>query len=247
MIAARNEMSSPGEYYNSLPPISKAFGTLCFFTTVLVQIQILNPDLLYLSYSDVFKNFQIWRLITSFFFLGKFSINFGIRLLMIARYGVQLEKGTFEKRTADFLWMMIFGAISLLVLSAVPFLQTYYLGVPMVSMLLYVWSREYPNSQISMYGLVQLRSFYLPWAMLGLDVIFGSQILPGLLGILVGHLYYFFSVLHPLASGKNYLKTPMWVHKIVARFRIGVQANATVRPANTGPSAFRGRGYRLNQ
>ena len=48
--------------------------------------------------------------------------------------------------------------------------------------------------------------------MLGLDVIFGSPILPGLLGILVGHLYYFFSVLHPLASGKNYLKTPMWVY-----------------------------------
>lgn len=32
-----------------------------------------------------------------------------------ARYGVQLEKSTFERRTADFLWMMIFGAISLLV------------------------------------------------------------------------------------------------------------------------------------
>lgn len=243
----RNEMSSPGEYYNSLPPISKAFGTLCFFTTVLVQLQILNPGLLFLSYPYVFKNFEIWRLFTSFFFLGKFSINFGIRLLMIARYGVQLEKGSFEKRTADFLWMMIFGAISLLVLSAIPFLQTYFLAVPMVSMLLYVWSREYPNSQISMYGLVQLRSFYLPWAMLGLDVIFGSPIMPGLLGILVGHLYYFFSVLHPLASGKNYLKTPMWVHKVVARFRIGMQANAPVRAANTGPSAFRGRGYRLNQ
>ena len=32
-----------------------------------------------------------------------------------ARYGVMLEKGAFDKRTADFLWMMIFGAISLLV------------------------------------------------------------------------------------------------------------------------------------
>ncbi|BAF16752.2 Os05g0187800, partial [Oryza sativa Japonica Group] len=42
-------------------------------------------------------------------------------------------------------------------LSAIPFLDIYFLGVPMVSMLLYVWSREYPNSQISMYGLVQLR------------------------------------------------------------------------------------------
>lgn len=48
--------------------------------------------------------------------------------------------------------------------------------------------------------------------MLALDVIFGSSILPGLLGIMVGHLYYFFTVLHPLASGKNYLKTPMWVY-----------------------------------
>lgn len=32
-----------------------------------------------------------------------------------ARYGVNLEKGPFERRTADFLWMMIFGALSLLV------------------------------------------------------------------------------------------------------------------------------------
>ncbi|KAF2929484.1 hypothetical protein DAI22_05g060900 [Oryza sativa Japonica Group] len=211
-------MSSPAEYYNSLPPISKAYGTLCFFATVLCQLQILNPPFLALYYPFVFKKFQIWRLFTSFFFLGKFSINFGIRLLMIARYGVQLEKGAFEKRTADFLWMMIFGAISLLALSAIPFLDIYFLGVPMVSMLLYVWSREYPNSQISMYGLVQLRSFYLPWAMLGLDVIFGSEILPGLLGILVGHTYYFLSVLHPLATGKNYLKTPMWVYPFLYGF-----------------------------
>ena len=46
-------------YYNSLPPISKAFGTLCFFTTVLVQIQILPPGLLFLSYPHVFKNFEV--------------------------------------------------------------------------------------------------------------------------------------------------------------------------------------------
>ena len=32
-----------------------------------------------------------------------------------ARYGVQLEKGPFDRRTADFLWMMIFGSFSLLV------------------------------------------------------------------------------------------------------------------------------------
>jgi hypothetical protein len=39
-------------------------------------------------------------------------------------------------------------------------------------------------------------------------------------------------------------------HKIVARFRIGMQANAPVRPpanGNAGTGAFRGRSYRLNQ
>lgn len=41
-----------------------------------------------------------------------------------ARYGVQLESGPFQRRTADFLWMMIFGALSLLV--------CFYLGIMLI-------------------------------------------------------------------------------------------------------------------
>ena len=55
-------------------------------------------------------------------------INIGFCMLAYrARYGVQLEKGSFENRTADFLWMMIFDAISLLVCDTASFyvLQTY--------------------------------------------------------------------------------------------------------------------------
>lgn len=48
--------------------------------------------------------------------------------------------------------------------------------------------------------------------MLALDVIFGSPLVPDLLGIIAGHLYYFLTVLHPLATGKNLLKTPKWVY-----------------------------------
>jgi len=58
---------------------------------------------------------QVTSTILSIFSLQQL---FEIDLLILAyraRYGVQLEKGAFEKRTADFLWMMIFGAISLLV------------------------------------------------------------------------------------------------------------------------------------
>ncbi|RVW79256.1 Derlin-1 [Vitis vinifera] len=171
---------------------------------------------------------------------------------MIARYGVQLEKGVFERRTADFLWMMIFGALTLLVLSAIPLLWTPFLGVSLVFMLLYVWSREFPNAQINLYGLVQLKAFYFPWAMLALDVIFGSQILPDLLGIVAGHLYYFLTVLHPLFHREEHIKnSKMGVeiesrHKLVARFRIGYPTTAPAQPERAAGVAFRGRGYRLN-
>ncbi|GMP59607.1 hypothetical protein CsSME_00022828 [Camellia sinensis var. sinensis] len=238
-------MSSPAEFYSSLPPISKTYGTLCLFFTTANQFGLYHPKYIALIYERLFLHFEVWRLITNFFFLGQFSINFGIRLLMIARYGVQLENGPFQRRTADFLWMMIFGAFTLLALSVIPWFRSPFLGVSLVFMLLYVWSREFPNANINIYGLVSLKAFYLPWAMLALDVIFGSKLQPDLLGIVAGHLYYFLTVLHPLAGGKNILKTPTWVHKLVARWGIGAPTNSHAQTDRTQGVTFRGRSYRL--
>ncbi|GAB2292422.1 ER-associated protein degradation protein [Dionaea muscipula] len=241
-------MSSPAEWYHSLPPISKAYGTMCVVFTAAFQLGLYHPGHIALFYGPVFKRLQVWRLFTNFFFLGPFSMNFGIRLLMIARYGVQLEQGPFDRRTADFLWMIIFGGSTLLVFAAIPLFRFPFLGISLVFMLVYVWSREYPNAQINIYGLFTLKGFYLPWAMIGLDVIFGSPLLPNLLGIVAGHLYYFLTVLHPLAGGKNILKTPYWIRKAVARWRIGAQVGApsaahSQPERTTGP--FTGRGRRL--
>ncbi|KAH0871376.1 hypothetical protein HID58_078398 [Brassica napus] len=115
-----------------------------------------------------------------------------------------------------------------------------------------LWSREFPNANISLYGLVNLKllhmAFYLPWAMLALD----------LLGIIAGHLYYFLTVLRPLATGKNYLKTPKWVWRtgapVAAREASGVGAavgggdgaySSARAPPESSNTAFRGRSYRL--
>nr|DAD18424.1 TPA_asm: hypothetical protein HUJ06_019887 [Nelumbo nucifera] len=211
-------MSTPGEYYRSLPPVSKTYGVACLMTTSAFYLQLYDPLNI------------VWRFITNFFFLGPFSIQFAVRLLMIARYGVLLEKGPFDKRTADFLWMMIFGALSLLVSAAVPFLWNTFMGVSLVFMLVYVWAREFPNAKINIYGVVTLKGFYLPWAMLALDLIFGSPLKPDILGIVVGHLYYFLSVIHPLTGGRDILKTPVWVHKVVAFWGEGAQINSPVQP-----------------
>lgn len=241
-------MSSPADYYKSLPPVSKAYGTICFLTTLGFHLRIVNVYLLLMDYEKAFFKLQVWRLLTNFFFLGAFSINFGIRLLMIARYGVQLERGPFEGRTADFLWMMIFSMLTLLGFGLlIPALRFPIMGPSLVFMLLYVWSREFASARVNIMGLFSLQGFYLPWVMLFLNVIFGSPLLPDLMGIVVGHIHYFLTVLHPRNGGRDFLKTPLWVRKIALRWlitgpQVGVQA--APQPANRG-TAFTGRSYRL--
>jgi hypothetical protein len=49
--------------------------------------------------------------------------------------------------------------------------------------------------------------------MLALDVIFGNSPVPGLLGILVGHTYYFLTAVYPRQSGgTELLRTPKFVY-----------------------------------
>ncbi|XP_021286833.1 derlin-1.1-like [Herrania umbratica] len=239
-------MSTPAQYYESLPPVSKFYGVACLMTTSALYLGLYDPWNIALSYEDVFKRFQVWRLVTNFFFLGPFSPSFAIRLIMIARYGVLLERGPFDKRTADYVWMLIFGALSLLVMAAIPFLWTPFMADSLVFMIVYVWSREFPNAQISIYGIVTLKGFYLPWAFLALDLIFGSHLMPDIIGMVAGHLYYFLTVLHPLAGGKYVFKTPLWVHKLVAYWGKGIQVNSPVQRDPSAGVAFRGRSFRLN-
>ncbi|KAJ0661777.1 putative derlin, Rhomboid-like superfamily [Helianthus annuus] len=182
---------------------------------------------------------QIWRLITNFIFIGSFSFTFAFRLFIILKYGVQLERGPFDKRTADYVWMFFFGAFSLLAISAIPFLRSPFMGASLVFMIVYVWSRELPNTRINFHGLVEfkvlkarsydllyantstiieklivmsMQGFYLPWTMLAIDLVLGNPLMPSLLGIGVGHLYYFLTVLYPLAGGNDICKTPFWVY-----------------------------------
>ncbi|XP_062092219.1 derlin-1.1-like [Humulus lupulus] len=239
-------MSTPLEYYNSLPPVSKFYGMACLMTTGAFYLQLYDSWIIALNYSLVIRKFQVWRLVTNFFFLGPFSFPFAFDLIIILRYGVSLEKGTFDKRTADFVWMFIFGALSLLVMAIIPMLSSPFMGGSLVFMIVYVWSREYPNARINIYGLVSLKGFYLPWAMLALDLLFGVPLMEGILGMVAGHLYYFLTVLYPLSGGKYIFKTPVWVHKIVAYWGKGTQMNSPVERDPFAGVAFRGRSYRLN-
>lgn len=80
----RHTMSqSPGDWYTSLPPVCRAWGTACVLTTVGVQLGVLDLRSLYLDFPAVFRKFQIWRLLTNFCFVGGFGFPFVMRMMMM--------------------------------------------------------------------------------------------------------------------------------------------------------------------
>mmetsp|Transcript_35092 Transcript_35092/g.86047 ORF Transcript_35092/g.86047 Transcript_35092/m.86047 type:complete len:240 (+) Transcript_35092:138-857(+) len=236
-------MASPGDWYKSLPPVCKFWGTACVLTTVGIQLAVLDVRALYLDYPMVFKKFQIWRLLTNFCFLGGFSFPFVIRVMMIARYGVFLEQHTFEGRTADFVWMVMLGMLTLLPLPLIiPSLELPFLSASLVFMLVYLWSRENPNANTSIMGMIQLKAFYLPWGMMAMTALMGGSVLPDFIGIVAGHLYYFLTVLQPRAGGPTLIYTPSWVQALCFH-AFGVRQAAYAAPQ--APRTFGGGGRRL--
>ncbi|KAJ0100013.1 hypothetical protein Patl1_20724 [Pistacia atlantica] len=205
-------------------------------------------------WSDLFNYYscsKVWRLITNFFFLGPFSFPFAFRLIIIAKYGVSLERGPFDKRTADFLWMLIFGAISLLVMAVVPVLWTPFMGASLVFMIVYIWGREFPNARINIYGVVSLKGFYLPWAMVALDLIFGNPLLPDILGMVAGTY-----LLLPNSSSSSCrwkiriqdssLGVSFSKFYLLLTFRHNPPVTNLIKRNPHAGVTFRGRSYRLN-
>ena len=181
---------SPEEWYRSLPTITRGYLTAALATTVLVQLDFISPVLLFLNYEAIFGSLEVWRLATNFLFFGGFSMNFCFAMFFLVRYGRELEAKRFEGRAGDMLWCMMFCGLVLVglayVIGEMPFLAQ-----PMLSVLVYLWSRENSEQVLSIFGLFNVQAFYFPWVLCAMRVLMGGSPVEDLMGIFAGHVYYF--------------------------------------------------------
>ena len=81
---------SPQAWYAALPPISKFWFTSCALSTLGFHAKFVDPRAMMLSWRMISLakggKFQPWRLLTNFAFLGKLSLGFAMRMVMIAQY-----------------------------------------------------------------------------------------------------------------------------------------------------------------
>ncbi|CAO3626250.1 unnamed protein product [Mucor fragilis] len=131
-----------------------------------------------------------------------------------------MEEGFFRNKPADYVWLMVFSASVLLVISIiVPFASLPFMGSALSFTMVYIWARRNPYVRLNFLGLLVFTAPYLPWVLLIFSLCLGGQIPTGdILGVLVGHIYYFFEDVwprDPASQGKKWLATPRIVRWLV--------------------------------
>ena len=84
-----------------------------------------------------------------------------------------LEKNTFKRHYADFIWMLLLGYVGTLIgCLCVP--SYVYIGISMKFMVLYYWTRRNPFFRVSLY-MIPLKSTFLPFTLLIVEFFMSAE------------------------------------------------------------------------
>lgn len=130
-----------------------------------------------------------------------------------------LEEEFYQNRTADFFYMLLIGGT--LMCSLGYFLNLIFLTHAFTIMIVYVWSRRNPAVRMNFFGLIVFQAPWLPWVLLTVSILLGSSTVTDIIGIIVGHFYYFFEDVFPNEPyGFRLLETPRFIKNTFTRLGI---------------------------
>ena len=118
-----------------------------------------------------------------------------------------------------------------------------FLGHPLSSTLVYIWSRRNPDTRLSFLGLLVFSAPYLPWVLMAFSLtLHGTVPKDELMGVVIGHIWYFFTdVYPPLHGGSRPLDPPMWWRRIFGMWNNLCVACASVKDLCTNDHGTEGR------
>eukprot|EP01028_Stygiella_incarcerata_P007673 TRINITY_DN32027_c0_g1_i1.p1 TRINITY_DN32027_c0_g1~~TRINITY_DN32027_c0_g1_i1.p1 ORF type:complete len:220 (-),score=33.76 TRINITY_DN32027_c0_g1_i1:26-685(-) len=192
-----------------IPPITRIFVTGAFILALSCFVGICTPFDLMFHVPSIKKKMEWWRIVTSFFFVGELGLSFVLNTHFMLTYFKRLEQQCFINNRSGFLYLILFGAVSFLLVSW--WVRIQFLSFPLMFMIIYVWSRRTPPIQLAMFGVITFTAPYLPWAFLLLSYTLERSIMSNLIGIVVGHLYFYLADVFPALTGMHPLATPGWL------------------------------------
>jgi len=203
-------MSEIADWFRSLPTFTRYWFALSIVFPILGRFKILSYQLLMLDYELLFKHFQIWRPLTAVFFYPM-GFHYLVNLYFLYSYSVRLETTAYGGRPAEYLFMLMFNWLSIVLVAL--FCEIKLIMDPMVLSVLYIWCQLNKEQVVSFWFGTRFKAVYLPWVLFAFNMVISGGGLYELIGILVGHLYFFLNFQYPQEGGRQLLTVPSFLYK----------------------------------
>mmetsp|Transcript_28318 Transcript_28318/g.56606 ORF Transcript_28318/g.56606 Transcript_28318/m.56606 type:complete len:314 (+) Transcript_28318:53-994(+) len=239
-VAGVGDGDSLQDWFKTLPIVTKTFLVSTLLGGAMVTFGMVSPYDMVLDWYSIKNKFHFWRLFTAFVFAGKFSFNFAMHTYVLYENCKRYEANPFNTggggTSSDFVWMILVSMAVLLLISY--YFDMLILSEPILYVIMYNWSRREADRPVGIFGF-KFKAIYLPWVYVGIRLIMGGSITEPLVGIAVGHLYYFLIEVLPLTHGYNVIRTPKFCMDLVS------YVEGRTPPAAQQPAAYTGIGRTL--
>jgi Derlin-2/3 len=139
--------------------------------------------------------------------------------------------------------MILFGICNISVVAS--YLNVHFLGSALTFMMAYVWGQRNEHVRMSFLGFITFNAPYLPWVMLTCSVLIGNYVTMDIIGICVGHAYYFLEYIYPIMADirgwqpKRIMEPPALLHMLCGSYHytaapVAVVADAVPHDPNQG-------------
>jgi len=236
-------------WYKEIPLCTK------FLFTSFVLVTVLGNTLVPWFYFThipqyTFNKLQIWRLYTSFFFY-KLSLSGAFQLYFLYTYSKEVETAKFAGRTADYVFFLLFEALTILIVGW--FVGLVLFNQSIVMAIIYIWSQHYREAIVNFMFGIKFKGVYFPFVLLGFEILQGGTPWASLVGIFTGHLYHYLQDIYPASGGTRLLNTPQWLYRLFpVNITSGIRTSfgTILNPGRNAPrtestSRYWGRGHRL--
>ncbi|KAH8605076.1 putative Der1 like family [Trypanosoma vivax] len=193
-------------WFRSLGPVTRRILVASVAITMLSSVRAVPFPYLLLDYSAL-KRFELWRPATAALFFGNFSFPWLISIAMFVSYLSYNEENDFKGKSGDYAWMIVV-LITGLTIGGLSLSLPVTSGGLLMS-LCWIFCKRHPELRMALYSF-EFNATTFPWVLLAFHFILGQNIVEDVLGIVVGHMFFFVKDLLPLTNPIDPLRTPSW-------------------------------------
>ena len=188
----------PIQKFREAPPVTRSWVCASLALSVLTSQRVIDARSICFSEYEVLRRGEWWRLITNFFYMGDqiFSIFYALQIYHLWECLKMLELVKYHWEPSGLMKMIVGSAVLLLFLKQLS-PSMIFLGSPMVLVFVYIYSRAFEQQVVSMMGFFQAKCSWLPFTQMAQDYLQTGDMMPNVLGLLAGHIYYYCSEVAP--------------------------------------------------